>query len=154
MGQATVLGSYPIHYHMAHDVDTVTNPSVQGNAIHHCFSRCVTIHGSHGVHIKVTNYHLNVNDIDDDWTAISASRTMSPMIPEVTVTFLRMEERGGLCLTTISGLELGKAFLQRLTTNRPHSGSPHPTHPWLTMLPLELILKAVLDSGSCSLTSL
>ncbi len=54
MGQATVLGSYPIHYHMCHDVDDVTNPSVQGNSIHHCFSRCVTIHGSHGVHIKVS----------------------------------------------------------------------------------------------------
>jgi len=28
------------------------HPLIQSNSIHHCFSRCVTIHGSHGVHVK------------------------------------------------------------------------------------------------------
>ena len=38
MGQMTKLGSYPIHYHMCHDVDEDgTNPIVQSNSIHHCF---------------------------------------------------------------------------------------------------------------------
>jgi len=53
MGQMTVLGRYPIHFHMCHDTDADgTNPLIQSNSIHHCFSRCVTIHGSHGVHVK------------------------------------------------------------------------------------------------------
>jgi len=53
MGQLTVLGSYPIHFHMCHDTDDgKPNPLIQSNSIHHCFSRCVTIHGSHGVHVK------------------------------------------------------------------------------------------------------
>ena len=76
MGQSSVLGSYPIHFHMCHNTteDGKANPLIQGNSIHHCFrymlklpfiymfacklqisfdtSRCVTIHGSHGVHVK------------------------------------------------------------------------------------------------------
>jgi len=53
MGQMSILGRYPIHYHMCKDTDSEgVNPVVQGNSIHHCFSRCVTIHGTHGVHVK------------------------------------------------------------------------------------------------------
>ena len=51
LGQAKILGSYPIHYHMCDDTDTVSPPIVRNNAIHDTFSRCVTIHGSHGVKI-------------------------------------------------------------------------------------------------------
>ena len=53
MGQMTVLGKYPIHFHMAHD--TVRDGKVQvvrGNSIHDTFSRCVTIHGSHNVTVS------------------------------------------------------------------------------------------------------
>ena len=35
MGQMTVLGSYPIHFHMCGD--TGTNPTIAQNSIHHCF---------------------------------------------------------------------------------------------------------------------
>ena len=51
MGQKTVLGTYPIHYHMCHDTDMERNPIVDNNAIHDTNSRCVTIHGSHGIHV-------------------------------------------------------------------------------------------------------
>jgi len=50
MGQMTILGSYPIHIHMA--LDTARGAVIEQNSIHHCFSRCVTIHGSHGVLIQ------------------------------------------------------------------------------------------------------
>ena len=38
MGQMLVLGSYPIHYHMALDV-AEKNPLVKSNSIHDTFSR-------------------------------------------------------------------------------------------------------------------
>ena len=57
MGQMTVLGKYPIHYHMA--FDTVRNgvkQIVKGNSIHDTFSRCVTIHGSHNIIVSYYNF--------------------------------------------------------------------------------------------------
>lgn len=52
MGQQ-ILGSYPVHFHMAADVDErggYQRPTYLDNlAIHHCFSRCVAIHGTHGL---------------------------------------------------------------------------------------------------------
>ena len=51
MGQMLVLGSYPIHYHMALDVAD-KNPIVKSNSIHDTFSRCVTIHGTSGVRVE------------------------------------------------------------------------------------------------------
>ncbi|XP_078678580.1 cell surface hyaluronidase CEMIP2-like [Branchiostoma floridae x Branchiostoma belcheri] len=57
MGQQ-VVGSYPVHFHMAGDVDELggyTNPTyVRELSIHHCFSRCVTIHGTHGLLVQDT----------------------------------------------------------------------------------------------------
>ena len=53
--QMFVLGSYPVHYHMALDVDsngTVASPFVRSNTIRDTFSRCVTIHGTSGVHVE------------------------------------------------------------------------------------------------------
>ena len=44
VGQAFILGSYPIHFHM---IGTVHNSYVRNNAIHHTFNRAVTIHGVH-----------------------------------------------------------------------------------------------------------
>ena len=49
MGQSLITGTYPIHFHLCHDTDTVSSPMVRNNAIHNSFSRCVTIHGSHGI---------------------------------------------------------------------------------------------------------
>ncbi len=106
MGQATVLGAYPIHYHMAHDVDNVTNPSVQGNSIHHCFSRCVTIHGSHGVHVKVI--FNGILPLDMMSIYVLSSRTMLPLTLEAIATSLKMAEKRGQSLTTILDLELAK----------------------------------------------
>ncbi|XP_013405864.1 cell surface hyaluronidase-like [Lingula anatina] len=52
MGQQ-ILGSYPIHFHICGDVDELggyTNPTwVKDLSIHHCFSRCVTIHATNGL---------------------------------------------------------------------------------------------------------
>ncbi|XP_069480268.1 inactive cell surface hyaluronidase CEMIP2-like isoform X2 [Ambystoma mexicanum] len=53
-----VLGSYPVHFHMAGDVDEKGGydpPTYLENlSIHHCFSRCVVIHGTHGLLVKDT----------------------------------------------------------------------------------------------------
>uniref|UniRef100_A0A8C3XJ53 hyaluronoglucosaminidase n=1 Tax=Chelydra serpentina TaxID=8475 RepID=A0A8C3XJ53_CHESE len=55
MGQQR-MGHYPIHFHLAGDVDEKGGyhpPSyVKGVSIHHTFSRCVTVHGSNGLLIK------------------------------------------------------------------------------------------------------
>ncbi|XP_078597213.1 cell surface hyaluronidase CEMIP2-like [Branchiostoma floridae x Branchiostoma japonicum] len=57
MGQQ-VQGSYPVHFHMAGDVDEVGGYSrptyVRELSIHNCFSRCVTIHGTHGLLVQDT----------------------------------------------------------------------------------------------------
>jgi len=50
VGQAFILGSYPIHFHM---IGTVHSSYVRENAIHHSFNRAVTIHGVH--YLKVQN---------------------------------------------------------------------------------------------------
>ena len=55
VGQAFILGSYPIHFHM---IGTVHSSYVRNNAIHHSFNRAVTIHGVH--YLRVQNnvaYH-------------------------------------------------------------------------------------------------
>ncbi|XP_053573650.1 cell surface hyaluronidase-like [Bombina bombina] len=57
MGQQ-LLGSYPVHFHMTGTVDEdggYSPPTYVDNlAIHHCFSRCVAIHGTHGLLVKDT----------------------------------------------------------------------------------------------------
>ena len=53
MGQAEVLGRYPIHFHMAHDTSRGGVPSIiSDNSIHDTFSRCITVHGSHNVELR------------------------------------------------------------------------------------------------------
>jgi len=42
VGQAFILGSYPIHFHL---IGTVHSSYVKNNAIHHSFNRAVTLHG-------------------------------------------------------------------------------------------------------------
>ncbi|XP_070350304.1 cell migration-inducing and hyaluronan-binding protein isoform X4 [Equus asinus] len=55
MGQQ-LMGQYPIHFHLAGDVDERGgyNPPtyVRDLSIHHTFSRCVTVHGSNGLLVK------------------------------------------------------------------------------------------------------
>uniref|UniRef100_A0A8D2Q8F5 G8 domain-containing protein n=1 Tax=Varanus komodoensis TaxID=61221 RepID=A0A8D2Q8F5_VARKO len=57
MGQQ-ILGSYSVHFHLTGDVDErggYSPPSYLDNlAIHHCFSRCVAIHGANGLLVKDT----------------------------------------------------------------------------------------------------
>ncbi|KAM8983358.1 cell surface hyaluronidase CEMIP2 isoform 1-T3 [Ara ararauna] len=57
MGQQQI-GSYPVHFHLCGDVDEKGGYSfrtyLEGLSIHHCFSRCVTIHATHGLLIKDT----------------------------------------------------------------------------------------------------
>lgn len=61
MGQQT-MGHYPIHFHMAGDVDEKGgyNPPtyVKDVSIHHTFSRCVTVHGSNGLLVRSANVYL------------------------------------------------------------------------------------------------
>ncbi|XP_043191780.1 cell migration-inducing and hyaluronan-binding protein-like [Amphibalanus amphitrite] len=54
MGQNSVLGAYPIHFHMCGDVDTTRElrAYVRSNAIHHTFARCVTVHGTSGLLVE------------------------------------------------------------------------------------------------------
>ncbi|XP_010133200.1 PREDICTED: transmembrane protein 2 isoform X2 [Buceros rhinoceros silvestris] len=57
MGQQ-LIGSYPVHFHRCGDVDEKGGYSLQtyleGLSIHHCFSRCVTVHATNGLLIKDT----------------------------------------------------------------------------------------------------
>ncbi|XP_046566225.1 cell surface hyaluronidase-like, partial [Haliotis rubra] len=56
MGQQSEKGFYPIHFHMTHDVDSVGNYSnpawVRHCSVHHTYSRCVTVHGTHGATVQ------------------------------------------------------------------------------------------------------
>ncbi|XP_073734187.1 cell surface hyaluronidase CEMIP2 isoform X2 [Callorhinus ursinus] len=57
MGQQQ-LGRYPVHFHLCGDVDYKGGyrhaTFVDGLSIHHSFSRCLTVHGTHGLLIKDT----------------------------------------------------------------------------------------------------
>ncbi|XP_023932501.1 cell surface hyaluronidase-like [Lingula anatina] len=54
LGQQSVEGSYPIHFHMAMDLrGNNADAIVAQNSIHHTFSRCLTTHQTSGV--KVTD---------------------------------------------------------------------------------------------------
>ena len=51
MGQKGVKGRYPIHWHLTKE----TNPEktyAKQNSIHDVFQRCITVHGSHNVHVS------------------------------------------------------------------------------------------------------
>ena len=51
MGQQSVIGSYPIHFHMCLDT-SAKNALIKQNSIHDTFSRCLTIHGTHNVTVE------------------------------------------------------------------------------------------------------
>ncbi|XP_069778801.1 cell surface hyaluronidase isoform X2 [Narcine bancroftii] len=57
MGQQ-VMGSYPVHFHLCGDVDRLggySSPTyLKSLAIHHCYSRCVTVHATNGLLISDT----------------------------------------------------------------------------------------------------
>uniref|UniRef100_A0A8U7NCF4 hyaluronoglucosaminidase n=1 Tax=Corvus moneduloides TaxID=1196302 RepID=A0A8U7NCF4_CORMO len=57
MGQQQI-GSYPVHFHLCGDVDEkggyTYKTYLEGLSIHHCFSRCVTVHATNGLLIKDT----------------------------------------------------------------------------------------------------
>lgn len=63
MGQQT-MGHYPIHFHMAGDVDEKGgyNPPtyVKDTSIHNTFSRCVTVHGSNGLLVRISVSALEI----------------------------------------------------------------------------------------------
>ncbi|KAH0628271.1 hypothetical protein JD844_009180 [Phrynosoma platyrhinos] len=58
MGQQ-VYGAYPVHFHRCGDVDEKGGYNyqtyVEGLSIHHCFSRCVTIHATNGLLVGIMN---------------------------------------------------------------------------------------------------
>lgn len=49
MGQTGVLARYPVHFHL--QGQGAAGSSVKNSSLHHLYSRCVTIHGSSGVHL-------------------------------------------------------------------------------------------------------
>jgi len=49
MGQQRLLARYPVHWHL---VGEVYGDYARQLSIHHCFSRCVTIHGTTGVQVR------------------------------------------------------------------------------------------------------
>lgn len=49
MGQQNRLGGYPLHFHMC---DESPGQWFRDNSIHHSFSRCVTVHGTHEVEVS------------------------------------------------------------------------------------------------------
>ena len=51
MGQQGIKGRYPIHWHLAGEVDPLTTYAVN-NSLHHNFQRCITVHGTHGVTVS------------------------------------------------------------------------------------------------------
>lgn len=65
MGQQT-MGHYPIHFHMAGDVDEKGGykpPTyVKDTSIHNTFSRCVTVHGSNGLLVRSSSICLRDKD--------------------------------------------------------------------------------------------
>ena len=50
MGHRGIKGRYPIHWHLAKEVDS-NKTYAEENSIHHVFQRCVTVHGTHGVNV-------------------------------------------------------------------------------------------------------
>ncbi|KAM6965707.1 cell surface hyaluronidase [Aplochiton taeniatus] len=58
LGQQREHGRYPLHFHLCGDVDRRGGywepTSVEGLAIHHSFSRCISIHGTNGLLVKDT----------------------------------------------------------------------------------------------------
>ena len=51
MGQKGHKGRYPIHWHMARQIEDPTKSYAMDNSIHHVFQRCITVHGTHGVNV-------------------------------------------------------------------------------------------------------
>ena len=49
VGQASKLGRYPIHFHMA---GNVSNSYIRNCAIHHSFNRGITVHGVNQLRIQ------------------------------------------------------------------------------------------------------
>ena len=57
-------GRYPFHFHMCFDMRNATHPPyVRENSIHDVFSRCITVHGSHGVMVIDINNPYPSNKI-------------------------------------------------------------------------------------------
>ncbi|XP_025088732.1 protein DDB_G0287365-like [Pomacea canaliculata] len=49
MGQQASVGAYPLHFHMMVEARGMW---FRNNSIHHSFSRCVTVHGSHNTEVS------------------------------------------------------------------------------------------------------
>lgn len=72
MGQQ-LMGQYPIHFHLAGDVDERGgyNPPtyIRDLSIHHTFSRCVTVHGSNGLLVS-TSFPQGTLGMGHEWLAL------------------------------------------------------------------------------------
>uniref|UniRef100_A0A2K6QGN1 hyaluronoglucosaminidase n=1 Tax=Rhinopithecus roxellana TaxID=61622 RepID=A0A2K6QGN1_RHIRO len=72
MGQQ-LMGQYPIHFHLAGDVDERGgyNPPtyIRDLSIHHTFSRCVTVHGSNGLLVS-TSFPQGTLGMGHGWLAL------------------------------------------------------------------------------------
>uniref|UniRef100_A0A2I2Y729 hyaluronoglucosaminidase n=1 Tax=Gorilla gorilla gorilla TaxID=9595 RepID=A0A2I2Y729_GORGO len=75
MGQQ-LMGQYPIHFHLAGDVDErggYDPPTyIRDLSIHHTFSRCVTVHGSNGLLVR-TSFPQGTLGMGHGWLALEGS---------------------------------------------------------------------------------
>ena len=54
VGQASMLGRYPIHFHM---IGTVAKSYIKNNSVHQAFNRGTTLHGVHYLEVSGNVYH-------------------------------------------------------------------------------------------------
>ena len=54
VGQAFMLGRYPIHFHM---IGTVSKSYIKNNSIHQTYNRGTTLHGVHYLEVSGNVYH-------------------------------------------------------------------------------------------------
>ncbi|XP_013411812.1 cell surface hyaluronidase [Lingula anatina] len=61
LGQQVYEGSYPIHFHMVKNVsDYASDTVIRQNSIHHSYSRCTTLHMTHGLKIYDNAAYLHI----------------------------------------------------------------------------------------------
>ena len=107
MGQMSVLGSYPIHFHMCHNTteNGQEHPLIQSNSIHHCFR-----YESVNKCLAKLQVQLFSSFSADVWQSMDLmefmSKTMLLTTHMVIAISLKMVEKRKQCLKAISGWPL------------------------------------------------
>lgn len=110
MGQQLV-GQYPIHFHLAGDVDEKGGydpPTyIRDLSIHHTFSRCVTVHGSNGLLVSrsLLPWDSSIRDGARGWELFGSPKlwVIEPSLAEM-LEILSAESRSSTQQETTKGL--------------------------------------------------